>query len=672
MKINIKSMLSKVKAYCKRRAFSLACFTLAILVCVTGTFSYSRYISSAPAIGDGTIGSFTVSSEIDAVSALSFTNTAFWGGTSSGGTEVAMNALRSIEFSVRNYEEVDGVQKVAEVKTGYSLTFAAPVNFVDRLAFQVFDADEFPILPQFVVEDFIREVHAGTHDYDTGLSKDYHGIHTAGDLVFETSILSDGSYLASSVDIHGHNVSVKFTPYTDTVHQQLMFRTWDVWKLTDKEPYYMDQEAGGTLLAPLVANYVQVVDFYRVTISSDAFVMPAGEPVVKEHCIHLTPTHPIDDNHLGAHFVDENEQLSTLVYGGPNSNGVLPYWTLKTTHEYYRDAYYDENKDGKIDENDYKTPSLNDHDQQVVIEYSENIIGHPKPYDVTGKWEELDEEKTETILQNVTPHVGGKWKHEHTTTENFTYLYLELVSGNTYKILGTDAPTDLPTSGTNGIYYRLQLSTNGGTKKTVITEDVQRGTLKEQRSVKESYYVKSHTKDPSTGIETIELLYAQIIDLVETVTGNGTYTETTTYTLPDTADLQHYERRSGRMQWYTSNNNKNINIKNSLTLIDQDSINETRMLSLVDEYPERNFFTRSIQRQSFSNEVQIESMEWSYFDASNNQVSVEFTYDSPFDLMQDYTLTNGSVVKRQKYFLSECYSKNFPFSVNVLFLQLIE
>ena len=406
MKVNLKNKFKLIKALLKRNAFSLSCFLLAVLVCITGTLSYSRYISSAPAEGDGTIGSFTVSSEIDSVSALSFTNTAFWGGTSSGGTEVAMNALRSIEFSVRNYEEVDGVQKVAEVKTGYSLTFAAPVNFIDRLAFQVFDADEYPILPQFVTEDFLREVHTGEHDYDTGLSKDYHGIHTAGDLVFKTSILSDGSYLASSVDIHGHNVSVKFTPYTDTVHQQLMFRTWDVWKLTDKAPYYMDQESGGTLLAPLVANYVQVVDFYRVTVSSDAFVMPAGEPVVKEHCIHLTPTHPINDNHLGAHLVDENEQLSTLVYGGPDNNGVLPYWTLKTTREDYKDAYYVENVDGTINENDYVNPLTKDN-EQIVIEYSENILGHPIPYEYTGEWVELDEEKTETILQNVTSHVGG-------------------------------------------------------------------------------------------------------------------------------------------------------------------------------------------------------------------------------------------------------------------------
>lgn len=667
MKVNLKNKFKLIKALLKRNAFSLSCFLLAVLVCITGTLSYSRYISSAPVEGDGTIGSFTVSSEIDSVSALSFTNTAFWGGTSSGGTEVAMNALRSIEFSVRNYEEVDGVQKVAEVKTGYSLTFAAPVNFIDRLAFQVFDADEYPILPQFVTEDFLREVYAGEHDYDTGLSKDYHGIHTAGDLVFKTSILSDGSYLASSVDIHGHNVSVKFTPYTDTVHQQLMFRTWDVWKLTDKAPYYMDQEAGGTLLAPLVANYVQVVDFYRVTISSDAFVIPAGEPIVKEHCIHLTPTHPINDNHLGAHFVDENDRLSTLVYGGPDNNGVLPYWTLKTTHEDYKDAYYVENKDGTIDANDYVTPSVNDHGQQIVIEYSENILGHPIPYEYTGEWVELDEEKTETILQNVTSHVGGNWKHvSDPVTEDVTanYLYLKLEENGDYTILGTEEPNNLDNS-----CYRIRLS-NNCTKTTVVTEAVDRGTLKEQRSVKESYYVNSYTKDTSTGIETIELLYAQIIDLVETVTGKGTRTTTVTYTLPTSTRLQRYTTYYGGGYWANQQNNMNPNTLNPKQPAPK--IEEVESLSLVDEYPERNFFTRSIQRQSFSNKVQIESMEWSYFDASNNQVSVEFTYDSPFDLMQDYTLTNGSVVKRQKYFLSECYSKNFPFSVNVLFVQLIE
>ena len=670
MKVNLKNKFKLIKALLKRNAFSLSCFLLAVLVCITGTLSYSRYISSAPAEGDGAIGSFTVSSEIDSVSALSFTNTAFWGGTSSGGTEVAMNALRSIEFSVRNYEEVDGVQKVAEVKTGYSLTFAAPVNFIDRLAFQVFDADEYPILPQFVTEDFLREVLAGEHDYDTGLSKDYHGIHTAGDLVFKTSILSDGSYLASSVDIHGHNVSVKFTPYTDTVHQQLMFRTWDVWKLTDKAPYYMDQEAGGTLLAPLVANYVQVVDFYRVTISSDAFVMPAGEPVVKEHCIHLTPTHPINDNHLGAHFVDENDRLSTLVYGGPDNNGVLPYWTLKTTHEDYKDAYYVENEDDEeINFDDYVNPLTKD-GQQIVIEYSENILGHPIPYEYTGEWVKLDEEKTETILQNVTPHVGGNWDYDSdidepekiVTTNDTKTVYLQKING-VYNVLGTIQPNNM--NNTNNTYYRLTFKRNSPAKwHTRIKKDILRGTLKEQRSVKESYYVDSYTKDTSTGIETIELLYAQIVDLVETVSGKGTYTKTTVYEFPDDATLQVYNNN----KW--SNANKDDFTSENIKF--QETVTENTDLVIIDEYHERNFFTRSIQRQSFTNQVQIESMEWSYFDASNNQVSVEFTYDSPFDLMQDYTLTNGSVVKRQKYFLSECYSKNFPFSVNVLFVQLIE
>ena len=312
----------------------------------------------------------------------------------------------------------------------------------------------------------------------------------------------------------------------------------------------------------------------------------------------------------------------------------------------------------------------NDHGQDVVIEYSENIIGHPRPYEYTGEWVNLDEQNTKTTLQNVTPHVGGVWNHEHIENEEtFDYLYLRLVNG-VYEILGFTVPTDLPNSGTNGAYYRIYAS--GSKKYDLITEDVQRGNLIEERSVNESYYVVDYSEDEN-GIETINLLYKQTVDLVETVTGNGTYTETEKYEFSDGAVLQHYENTSDYSWWpYMEWVNKSTSV-NTLNIDYPDTVTETDVpLSLVDEYHDENYFTRNITRQSFTNQVQIESMEWSYFDASNNQVSVEFTYDSPFDLMQDYTLTNGTVVRRQKYFLSECYSKNFPFSVNVLFVQLIE
>jgi len=308
----------------------------------------------------------------------------------------------------------------------------------------------------------------------------------------------------------------------------------------------------------------------------------------------------------------------------------------------------------------------NDHGQDVVIEYSENIIGHPRPYEVTGEWVELDEQNTKTTLQNVTPHVGGIWEHpSDPVTEEVTanYLYLKSESG-VYTILGTEEPNNLDTS-----YYRIRLS-NDCTKTTVVTEAVSRGNLIEERSVNESYYVENYSKDSSTGIETINLLYKQTVDLVETVTGEGTRTITVTYTLPTSTRLQRYATYYGGGYWSTQQNDMN---PNTLNLKQPDPvIEEVESLSLVDEYHDENYFKRNITRQSFTNQVQIESMEWSYFDASNNQVSVEFTYDSPFDLMQDYTLTNGTVVRRQKYFLSECYSKNFPFSVNVLFVQLIE
>ena len=125
MKSCFKIILKKAKVFLKRNAFSLACFLLAVLVSITGTVSYSRYLSSSPTDANPVIANFDVSGQIDHVSALSFTNTAFWGGTSAD-DRIAMNALRSIEFSVNNFKVIRGVEKIAEVKTAYRLVFVAP------------------------------------------------------------------------------------------------------------------------------------------------------------------------------------------------------------------------------------------------------------------------------------------------------------------------------------------------------------------------------------------------------------------------------------------------------------------------------------------------------------------------------------------------------------------
>ncbi|MBQ4587487.1 MAG: hypothetical protein IJB13_06860 [Clostridia bacterium] len=118
----------------------IACLSLfmAVAVLVTGSISFARYASGVNLDKGAGAGSFICTANIDDVSALSFTNTAFWGGTA-GDDKIAMNALRSINFSVNNFNVVGGVEKVSEVKMKYNLTFSAPVNFVKKLAIQLFN-----------------------------------------------------------------------------------------------------------------------------------------------------------------------------------------------------------------------------------------------------------------------------------------------------------------------------------------------------------------------------------------------------------------------------------------------------------------------------------------------------------------------------------------------------
>ena len=145
----MKNFFIKLAAFVKKNIFACACFLLAVMLFFVGSVSYSRYISSNSLNNLPSAGSFTCSANIDGVSSLSFTNTAFWGG-SLAEDKVAMNALRNIDFTVNNYQTVNDKKVVNEVKTSYSLVFTAPYTFVQRLAFQPFHGEDIPFLPQKV------------------------------------------------------------------------------------------------------------------------------------------------------------------------------------------------------------------------------------------------------------------------------------------------------------------------------------------------------------------------------------------------------------------------------------------------------------------------------------------------------------------------------------------
>ena len=90
----------------KKNLISFICILLAVVMAVGGVISYAKFMSGEN-LGDTTgIGLFSYSATIDGVSATSFTNTSFWGADAGSGDEglVAMNAIRTIDFSIKNFD----------------------------------------------------------------------------------------------------------------------------------------------------------------------------------------------------------------------------------------------------------------------------------------------------------------------------------------------------------------------------------------------------------------------------------------------------------------------------------------------------------------------------------------------------------------------------------------
>lgn len=282
--------MQKIISFIKNNAFSIACFLVAAIVFVGGSISYARYTTQESASTNVGAGSFTCSSSIDGISALSFTNTDFWG-TAGEGEQIALNVLRSLDMTVNNFEINDGEKKISQTRSKYELSLVAPIEFASVLAFQLFDEGVVAILPQIIVADLIACGKNGVN-YNTSNSLDYNGSF-ATDLVFAVQETGDGEYVATTAGI-----TIKLQKVSCTLQQSVEFRLWDVSALTDATTPTMTNEVG-TLLSPLVIKYTSSVDCYRISISMDSFVFDANVEQTHKYSMRLAPTSEVVDNMLG-------------------------------------------------------------------------------------------------------------------------------------------------------------------------------------------------------------------------------------------------------------------------------------------------------------------------------------------------------------------------------------
>ena len=332
MKEKIKTIGKHIIEFVKENKSACICFLLAISVAITGTASFAKYVSGDPTRDNPGAAGFHNSAEIDGVSALSFTNMAFWGGLKDIG--VSMNSLRTVNINVNNFEVIDGNRHTTEVTSEYSLVFELPQNFADELAIQLIDETDRAMTPQMVLSEFMKIVGPSNPTKVENTKnplyngKDYSGIDNNGNICsyipFEVSYNSDGSY--SMVSQHRDGTVITVEPFIkEDMAQTLYFRLWDV---ESKNQENVELE-GGELLPPLLVTFTDDVPCYRITISRPEFTLSAGVSETDKYKLTLAPIEALRDTHLGGYLMNPDPD-GNMVYAKSVQSGQPIYLSTVT------------------------------------------------------------------------------------------------------------------------------------------------------------------------------------------------------------------------------------------------------------------------------------------------------------------------------------------------------
>lgn len=698
--------------FIKKNFIACLALFLALSVFVTGSISFARYATSVD-INDGAgAANFSCSTSIDSVSALSFTNTAFWGGTA-GDDKIAMNALRTIDFSINNYQvDGEGNKKVADVRLKYNLVFEAPVNFTERLAIQVFDKENSPMLPQIVLSDLMNSV-VGANDegaFDTGDSEDYNGTHYPDDVHFDVTKTPGGEHPNYSAISVSEGISINLTSFIRTVHQQLEFRTWDCSALTSAEKPQMDTE-GGTLAPPLSVIYKEDIEFYRISINLPDFNLPAGVETSEKYSLRLAPTDTIQDEHLGGNFVnkisdngtpndtsDDTYAPVTSIYG----DSETPIrWYLETVHEKQTDAYFsDEGMNTPIE--------VDGHDKVLVTEY--NVMGSPMHYNPG------DEISSNPItIQSVKNVNGTDWVTTDTKisyNEPFTTIDWNTMTRNSEGVTVTENENWTTNNNDNyvGRSNQVNVTIDGKSEKrriyvykeavnyqleeTRIETIVEERTRKTDGSITENTEITESGKVVSSDDEKIVIHLTKETkttkdntskEVTETTTTTTSYTRTVTGTgFVYTGYYRTDNNNPPTKQWHTRYSTNSVTVdgetyditnnakiqwenttENKVAEGDPDVDTETSEKQIAQEVlpPTVEYITRTIERTFNHTEILVEEVAWRGIGKPDDAPKEIYTELKPLNLFESDI---------QKVFLSQCYSKNYPFFVNVLFEQVLD
>lgn len=624
--------MRKLLTLIKNNFITALCFVLsAVMLFSAVAVTYAKYLESeATDATEGTVGPAAFSAKIDGVSALSFTNTAFWGGTVAE-DKVAMNALRSINFSISNFETIDGIEQVNTVKNAYQLTFTAPKNFTEKLAIQVIDSADASVIPQIVLSDVLK----GT-DFNTADSEDYTATE-ATDLALKVTN-TGGVYTAKTAD---GSVVITLTPTTKTVTQTLYFRLWDTSKLTSSTNPVVENE-GGDLLAPVCITVTDEVECYAISVDlPDRFVLPAGVKTTHEYAMRLAPTSTLSDEHLGGVLMTKNADNS---------------YTVAETLYRGQSLYMVTTEENIVDDDAYATsaPDGGWH----------TILGNVKKY---------SEGQTTTVELDPETTLQGPFFNDGTpTTNNSTVTTYDIVyydsDGNVVQTLTEQdsIPTTRPTNATSRVVTQIQR------RNATTTVDTTVSTLTKTEA-KETILTEDISNDGNT--------IKQIVTKDYTVTTTTTTNSTTTI-VAEKRVRQRTDTYISSYGGYWSNGSYGSGNWTDTTEVFDDVDEDTTYTT-----PQETFYRTIFRRQS-SIDVKIETASrvkgtYREDDGEGNITVVDIveSYYQNADKTDDATtdvietgpfniMATIDGVERQVYFLSQCYSKNYPMTVHVDFKQI--
>ena len=575
------------------------------------SFIAAKFVSKESSDDQARVASFSCSAIIDDVSALSFTNTAFWSGEHTD--RVAMNALRTMHVVVRNWEDVDGERRVAEVPTSFDLQFTAPANFVEKLAVQFSDHvlhhGDHVVLPQIDIESVIAAAKEG-RQYNTAESEDY-GAVEGMEIIFDTGVYTtaDGKEAYHMWDSGSGELEIRIEPVVLEMERVLYFRIWDTSGRTSPENPTVNSE-GGTLLSPLEIRYTEPVNCYKFSYHHPSFVLGAG--VEEENCytISMTPKHAIHDHQLGG-FLAARDEGSSLE---------------EPTFHLYKgidrlDDLYAMTINGELTDT-YPDGTTEVHHHTMVSSVKEFVEG-------------------QTVTEN--PEIYREQTKDQEPVSGGVYLYYQR-SGNTYTF------AELSTQNLTNYQYRIFVSA------ATLSETVTTTTM--ETITTNSIVVDKMAPEPNQPAG----VYSQWETLDQDVIKKTIVKTDQAYQI-DTASVT-YQYRNGST--WTSSGTYARNFRNNLPVADipvahhtstttgdvgqNDGIKIDRTLRRQHHYVVCPGTITMVRRQIGT-------------DAEGQPIYMEYS-ENTFQLFEE----EGGV-QVQKFFLSQCYSKNYPLVGNVRFEQ---